>query len=273
MNTGSSSSKNAAPINSWEGLALIALILLVSSFFAGALALLWLTQAPHNVSFWQSLQLLFATDSVQSWWYVTRAAGLTAYFLLWLSMLWGLVIPSKIFQPFMDGAFSYDFHEFLSLLGLGFVALHVVVLLFDKFLQFSLLQILIPFTDSYRPLWVGLGIIGFYLFLLVTVTFYLRKRIGSALFRAIHVTSILGYLGVTLHGLFAGTDSALPAVTGLYAVTSLVILFFTVYWLVMGGLSKREQVQLEFERTRAARRAQYSRHGNFTSVGKPAARK
>jgi predicted ferric reductase len=221
----------------------------------------------------QSIQALFATDSVQAWWYVTRASGLTAYFLLWLSMLWGLVIPSKIFQSFMDGAFSYDFHEFLSLLGLGFVALHVIVLLFDKFLSFNILQILIPFIDSYRPFWVGLGILGFYFFLLVTVTFYLRKLIGSQAFRSIHTISLLGYLSATLHGLFAGTDSALPFTKILYAVTFLIILFFTVYWLVMGGLNKREQVQIEFERARAARKDRYKKVGTFTPASPKAVRR
>ncbi|GAB4500489.1 MAG: hypothetical protein Fur0035_00290 [Anaerolineales bacterium] len=252
---------------------LLALSGLIVLFFAAALFLLWWTQSPAGVSFAQSLRALFAIDSVQSWWYVTRAAGLTAYLLLWLSMLWGLVIPSKIFQAFLDGASAYDFHEFLSLLGLGFVALHVIVLLFDKFLQFNILQVLIPFLDSYRPFWVGLGIIGFYFFLVVTVTFYLRKQIGAATFRAIHVTSLLGYLGATLHGLFAGTDSALPAVKIMYALTFLVILFFSVYWLALGGLSKREQVQLEFERARAEKRSRYAQRGGFTALGKPAARK
>lgn len=273
MNSTPPANKNKTPFTLPENLLLLALFLLIALFFAGALAALWLTQASSGASLGQSLQALFATNSVQAWWYVTRAAGLTAYFLLWLSMLWGLVIPSKIFQAFLDGASAYDFHEFLSLLGLGFVALHITVLLFDKFLQFNLLQLLIPFLDSYRPFWVGLGIIGFYFFLLVTLTFYLRKQIGSAAFRAIHVTSLLAYLGATLHGLFAGTDSALPAVSALYAVTFLVIFFFTIYWLVMGGLSKREQAQLEFERARAEKRARYAQRGSFTPVGKPAQRK
>jgi predicted ferric reductase len=167
---------------------------------------------------------------------VTRAAGLTGYFLLWLSMVWGLAIPSKIMQSVLDGAYTYDFHEYISLLGLGFVFIHVVVLMFDKYLPFNLIQILVPFTDTYRPFWVGLGIISFYSMLLVTVTFYLRQIIGSRTFRAIHLISLLGYVGATLHGLFAGTDSALPVTMVLYAGTFLIILFLTVYWLAMRTL-------------------------------------
>jgi predicted ferric reductase len=112
------------------------------------------------------------------------------------------------------------------------------VLLFDKFLPFNILQILIPFIDSYRPLWVGLGIISFYILLLVTFTFYLRQQIGVKAFRSIHLFSLLGYLGTTLHGLFAGTDSALPMTKVLYVGTFLIVVFLTIYWLFMRLVGK-----------------------------------
>jgi len=127
------------------------------------------------------------------------------------------------------------------LLGLGFVVVHVVVLLFDKYLPFSILQLLIPFIDTYRPLWVGLGIISFYLLLLVTFTFYLRQRIGAKTFRSIHILSLVSYLGTTLHGLYAGTDSALPITMVIYAGTFLVVVFLTVYWLIMRKVRKDDE--------------------------------
>jgi predicted ferric reductase len=100
---------------------------------------------------------------------------------------------------------------------------------------------LIPFIDTYRPFWVGLGIIGFYILLLVTVTFYLRGQIGVQMFRSIHILSIAGYLGTTLHGLFAGTDSSLPVTMFLYAGTFLVIVFLTVYWLFIRSFDNDEK--------------------------------
>ncbi len=187
----------------------------------------------------QLLNFIFALDSVQAMWYLTRAAGLIAYLLLWLSTLWGLVVASKIFDPVLHRAFTFDIHEFLSLFAIGFAVLHVVVLLGDKYLPFSLAQILIPFAAPYRPFWVGLGVIAFYLTLLVTVTFYLRTRIGQKTFRSLHVLSFLAYAGVTLHALFAGTDSVLWSAQLIYAGSALVIVFFTVYWYLMTRLKLR----------------------------------
>jgi methionine sulfoxide reductase heme-binding subunit len=219
----------------------IGLIALVASLYIVVLVVLWLAQSQGAQPIANAVGALFAIDTVQTWWYVTRAAGLTSYILLWLSTVWGMAIPTKILSPAVEGTYSYDFHEFLSLLGLGFVLLHVIVLALDKYLPFSLWQLLIPFINSYRPLWVGLGIIGFYLFLLVTLTFYMRQSIGTRAFRSIHMLSLFGYLGATLHGLFAGTDSALAVTKLLYAGTFLVVVFLTAYWLVLKALAKPPQ--------------------------------
>src|SRR5574338_728113 len=127
----------------------------------------------------QVVSALFATDSLQFWWYLTRAAGLMGYFLLWLSTAWGIAVSSKILDPLLHRTFTYDFHEWLSLLGLAFIAVHVAVLALDKFLPYSLWQILIPFLSPYRPLWVGIGVLAFYLTFLVTITFYLKAKIGE----------------------------------------------------------------------------------------------
>lgn len=228
-----SKSKNAAE----KLMKTIGLILLVASIYLLVLGVIDLGQSPAGQPLAGAVNSLFAVDSVQAWWYVTRAAGLTSYILLWLSMVWGMAISTRILSPAVEGTYTYDFHEFLSLLGLGFVLLHVIVLLLDRFLPFSIWQVLVPFVDSYRPLWVGLGVIGFYIFLLVTVTFYMRQAIGSKAFRSIHTLSLIGYLGATLHGFFAGTDSALPMTRIIYVGTFLGVVFLTAYWLVARALS------------------------------------
>lgn len=179
-----------------------------------------------------ALSVFLALDSEQAMWFLTRAAGIMAYLLLWLSTVWGLAIPIKLFGEKLSGDFTFDFHQFISLLSLGFLGLHIVVLTADRYLPFSVAQLLVPFTASYRPLWVGVGVIAFYLLLLVTVTFYLRRQIGMVSFRYIHYASFAAYLGAVLHALFSGTDSSLPSVLVLYISTFAVVLFLSVYWLV-----------------------------------------
>ncbi len=189
--------------------------------------------SPIGLLLGRIVNFLFATNTVQAMWYVTRAAGITAYLLLWFSTVWGLAVSSKILDRMLHRQFTYDFHQFISLLAVGFLVLHIVVLYLDQYLPYSIAQILVPFLSPYRPLWVGVGVIAFYLTLLVTVTFYLRGRIGMKSFRAIHVTSLLGYLGGLVHGFFSGTDSPLAATQMMYYLTFLAFAFLTTYWLVV----------------------------------------
>ncbi len=188
--------------------------------------------SPISAALRSTLSQVFAVDSVQLMWYITRSAGMVAYVLLWLSTAWGLAVSSKIFDQLLHRSFTYDFHQFISLLAIGFLILHIGVLMLDRYLPYSLAEILVPFLSPYRPLWVGIGVIGFYLTLLVTVTFYIRGHIGAKAFRLIHILSLLGYLTAALHSFFAGTDSPLGAAMLMYAGTFLVTVFLTSYWLI-----------------------------------------
>jgi predicted ferric reductase len=142
----------------------------------------------------------------------------------------------------LHGSFTFEFHQFISLLAIAFLATHVIVLLFDQYLTFSVFQILIPFISAYRPFWVGVGILSLYLVLLVTVTFYLRDRIGQKSFRSIHTLSLLGFLGAAFHGLLSGTDSPLPMMKIMYAGTLFSVIFLSTYWLADKYL-KRQPAQ------------------------------
>jgi predicted ferric reductase len=236
-----SQNNRSKPVSQWPAIISIftTLAILLLVFFG---AIFSLTPSGQATAHW--LSWFFALDSVQLWWFVTRASGIMAYLLLWFSMVLGLGVTSKSFDHLLDRLFTYDFHQFISLLSIAFMLLHVVVLLFDHYLPYSIWQILVPFISPYRPFWIGIGVIGFYLTLLVTVTFYLRKRIGMHAFRLIHVLSLVGYMGATLHGIYGGTDSPLPAMQLLYKGSALVVIFLTIFWLVLLGLKKLEAHRL-----------------------------
>jgi sulfoxide reductase heme-binding subunit YedZ len=222
--------------------------LLVFAILAFSAGFYLLMQSPLGVVLAKPLNQLFALDSQQIMWYVTRAAGLTSYILIWFSSVWGLAISSKITDVVLHRSFTYDFHQYISLLAIGFIFLHIMVLLFDRYLPYTVTQILFPFLSPYRPLWVGIGVIAFYLTLLVTITFYMRKHIGMRAFRLIHIASLAAYIGTTLHGFFAGTDSSLGFVQLMYASTFLVMVFLTTYWMVWARQNRsvlKQQVPVE----------------------------
>lgn len=204
------------------------LVLIVAGLMlAGLLGLAVFT--PFGAWLRAGVTSVLVTDSVQTSWFVTRAAGLVAYLLLWLSTAWGLVVTSRIADGILPRRFAFDAHEFLSLLALVFTGVHMGALLFDHFQPFSIGQLLVPLTATYRPLWVGVGIIALYLTAAVTITFYLRQRIGAKTFRAVHYLSFPAYLGAALHGWFAGTDTGLISTQWVYMLTLALIVFLAVF--------------------------------------------
>jgi predicted ferric reductase len=216
-------------------------ILAVTALLVFAILLLAVGLLAIGNSPLQALNDFLGLDSVHIWWYISRASGLMAYLLVWLSTLWGFAISSKIFDSFLKREFTYDFHEHLSLLSLGFVLVHAAVLLLDQVEPMRLVEVLVPFASSYRSLWTGIGILAFYLSILVTVTFYMRRQISMKAFRTIHYLSIVAFVGALFHGLYAGTDSALSWTQVMYWGTFLSTVFFGVYWLVFVRLQQREK--------------------------------
>ena len=107
-------------------------------------------------------------------------------------------------------------HSFLNWLGLGFAALHGIILIGDHFIKIGLPEVFTPFLSPYRPVPVGVGIIAFYLMLLLSLSFYARNHLGQKNFRLLHYVSYAVFLMVTVHGVLAGTDSrgAVVAVRG-----------------------------------------------------------
>ena len=164
------------------------------------------------------------TTGSNAFWYVTRAAGLTAYLLLFLNVCLGLEVRSHYFETIFARWQSFDLHQFTALLALGFVIVHVTSLLGDTFVKFSPEQVLIPFASPYRPVWTAFGVFSLYLIIVVTASFYLRRIVGYHTFRALHYLTFAIFVMVLVHGLYSGTDSTSGWAKLLYWTTGFIVL-------------------------------------------------
>jgi predicted ferric reductase len=176
-----------------------------------------------------NLAFSLAGEEPKAFWYLSRATAFVSLSLLWVSMALGLSVTNKMarFWPGTPAAFAI--HEYVSLLGLAFAMFHALVILGDKYINFTLVQLLTPFsTLDYKPFWVGLGQVGFYTWALVALSFYVRKTIGQKTWRLLHYLSFGMYFLALFHGIFSGTDSSMAWAQQYYwfSGASLLFLFF-----------------------------------------------
>ncbi|KKP94404.1 MAG: Ferric reductase transmembrane domain-containing protein [Candidatus Moranbacteria bacterium GW2011_GWD2_36_12] len=145
-------------------------------------------------------------DEVPWAWYVSRASGLVAFLLLYLSIFFGLVIRVPFVHKIFSPLGSMQAHGWIALQALFFAFIHGVVLIFDKFINLSLWNIFVPFSSSYEPTLLALGTISLYLMIILIVTSYGRKYMSQKIWRAIHFSNIFLYVFTIVHALMLGTD-------------------------------------------------------------------
>jgi predicted ferric reductase len=169
-------------------------------------------------------------DQPTIFWMLSRGTGLVGFGLLWMSVAMGLLITNRLARLWPGGPAAFDLHQYLSILGIAFAMLHGILLTGDRYMNFSLSQVLVPFaTQSYRPVWVGLGQIAFYLWGILVLSFYVRRQIGNGAWRLIHYASFVSTLMALVHGLASGTNSGEAWAKGMYWAAGGSLLFLLIY--------------------------------------------
>ncbi|MFN8630897.1 MAG: hypothetical protein U0838_11435 [Chloroflexota bacterium] len=178
---------------------------------------------------------VLAADATALPWLFERLFAWMAYIAMALSVVFGLLLSTKILDQIAHRPVSFTLHQDLAAAALGMAGLHGVLLGLDASMPFSLAQMLVPGTAPWQPFAVGVGQVAFYLTLIVTASFYARRLIGQRVWRVLHVTTFFAFAGATVHGIAAGTDSAAPWAQWIYLAATTVAVFLLAYRIVLSG--------------------------------------
>jgi predicted ferric reductase len=170
--------------------------------------------------------------SPQLWWYVARAGGLVAYGLLAASTIWGLAVSTRLLGRWPAPGWTLDLHHYLGGLAVTFTGIHLAALLLDSYIQFDLLDLLVPFASTWRPGVVAWGVIALYLLVAVQATSLARRRVPHRLWRRVHLAAFPLLVTATAHLLTAGSDRANPAVITTVSATAAAISFLLLFRLL-----------------------------------------
>jgi methionine sulfoxide reductase heme-binding subunit len=156
-------------------------------------------------------------------WYVARAGGILAYALLSSSVILGLLLSSRATLRRWPRFALEDVHRFVGLLAGTFIVIHLGALLVDSYVPFSLANVLIPGSDSYRPVSVAFGIVAAELLVALAVTNRYRQALSYRFWRRAHYLNFAVWLLALVHGIAAGTDRATAWALALYIGTASVV--------------------------------------------------
>ncbi len=148
------------------------------------------------------------------WWYVTRASAVIGWVLLTGSVVLGILLSTRVLRKIDNPAWLQDLHRYMSGLALIFVGLHMVSLMLDDFVHFSLAELLIPGATAgssvssvqANTIPIVLGIFAFYLMVAVQGTSWLMNKLPRRFWKGIHYSSYVAFILVTFHAAFSGTD-------------------------------------------------------------------
>jgi len=144
----------------------------------------------------------------QFWWYVSRASGMVAAVLLVLTLIWGLLLTTKLIDRRGLPAWLTDLHRFLGGLSVIFIAVHMAALVFDNYLVFSWSDLFVPFASAWKTGPVAWGVGAFWALVVVEGSSLLQRRMPRRAWRGLHFLSYPLALMAALHAAQAGTDAA-----------------------------------------------------------------
>src|SRR5262245_46498227 len=140
-------------------------------------------------------------------------------------MVWGLLLATRALGRRPTPAWILSLHRFLGALAVVFVGVHIGAILVDNYTNFSVVNVLVPFTGTWHPTAVAFGIVSMYLLLAVEITSLVRDRMSAKAWRTAHMLSYFLFGAATIHMVTAGTDVRAVMATSAAVLLGVVVTF------------------------------------------------
>ena len=160
------------------------------------------------------------------WWYLSRISAMVAWGLMSFSMVWGVLLASRVFRGLDNPSWLKDLHKYLSTLTILMASIHTTALTLDPYVHFTALDLLVPGRATYDgatpviELSLAIGVITFWAMSIVYVTSLVMDKLPRWLWKSIHYLAYAIFFAVGVHAAFSGTDVG----TWWYAAVSITVI-------------------------------------------------
>lgn len=135
---------------------------------------------------------------------------MAAWWLTGVSILWGILLGTRLLGRRPSGPWLLDIHRFAGGLAVVFSLLHLAGLWADDFVEFGPAELLVPMASNWRPGAVAWGVVAFWLLIAVELTSLLKRKLPERVWRWVHTMAAPVFGLGTVHGLQAGSDVSNP---------------------------------------------------------------
>lgn len=163
----------------------------------------------------------------QSWWYLSRSAGVVAWALLAATVIWGLLLSTRVFDRTPSPKWFTDLHRFLGGAAVVFVAVHVGSIVADSYVHFGLTDVLVPFASRWHPVAIAWGVIAIWLLFAIEVSSLAMRFLPRRVWHAIHLSSYALFASATTHALASGPDTRKQAFELVLAAVLAIVILLT----------------------------------------------
>ena len=163
------------------------------------------------------------------WWYISRASAVIGWALMTLSVVWGILLSTRVMRQIDNPAWLQDLHRYFGGAAIVMVAVHMLTLMLDGWLHLSIAEVLVPFTSHFKALPVALGVTAFYLLVAVQGTSLLMRYLPRRFWKVVHYSSYATLILVSFHAAFSGTDVG----TSWYRVVSIGLILLAMLAVVL----------------------------------------
>lgn len=144
----------------------------------------------------------------QFWWFLSRASGIVSWGLLSATIVWGILLSTRLLRPVDRPAWLLDLHKWLAALSVAGVAIHLAGLVADNYVDFGWRELAVPMASEWQPGPVAWGVIATYLLVAVQATSLAMRKLPRRFWHVVHLTSYAMFVMSSVHAFAAGTDAS-----------------------------------------------------------------
>jgi len=166
----------------------------------------------------------------------SAATGVISMVLLSAVVVLGILLDRRVRLPRLPRFAGLSLHRFVSLLAVGFLALHILTAVIGRYARIPLAAIVVPFASGYARGWLALGTVATDLLVALILTSLLRRHLRYRTWRTVHWLAYACWPVALAHSLGTGAGMRSGRLLYLAAGCAAVVLAAAI-WRVAASLS------------------------------------